>query len=1024
MKHVFFIVSLCLTFTHVGQTGPGGVGDITSNQVWIDANKLALTDGSNVSQFSDISGNSNNFVQTTVDNQPIYKTNIANGLPVVRFDGVNDEMLTGGISALESPSVTNFIVYNQHSAKNVCFLGADYGSNAHKWLNYGLSNGIVRTIQYSNGSSYVGGTYFDDYSSFNFHSSHIKPTSISFFKEGNLIYTTFGAYEVPTVHNSLTISRYPGSTGTNGFALDGDIAEIIVYNTELNDLERVIVENYLSAKYNKAIPEDYFSFQGTHKMGVIGIGDNGVNNHTVSRGSGILEISNPTSLSSNEYYFIGHTNTTLDLFTASDIPASISTHERWERTWRVDETGDVGFTTLTFDMSGGNGFGIPATYKLLVDNDGDFSNATVLSGTYNSGNQTFSVDVDLASGQYFTISGSPLAPMAIHSIVTGNWNSPTTWDCSCIPTIADTVYVEPTHTVSVDADAYTCDLHVEATAVLKMAVDFDMNVLGDFVIVGALDFTNGQLAMVGDENQFINANGNSVDLYKVLIESQNTSTIFFINGEFILNDKLSPSNGVMTIISGTSFIVNSVSDATTGRVGEISPLFTLQGNITVRRFLPAGTSNERLISTSVVGANLSMWDADIYISGVGFPDGCSYDADGCHYSAKKFHGGSISDEYEIITNPNEPLIPGVGYQLFIGDDLDVFNGATISVTGALNSSANVVVVSPNLGPNWNIVGNPYASPISFLPFDYSHMSNYYYVFDANTDSYQWFYNNNGVTSSSVPELASGNIAMGQGFWVINGGSDPIIFKQSFKADDATFIRGMQVNESIFLELTQEGTTYKNVMNVDFHEDALDGKDSLDMVAFTIGKQRSSSIFINVNDELLAKNYLSKDGRDKVLDISLKILNDDYFTISATNLDNIYNYTNITLVDLATNEVVNLRKSNYTFYAMEDDETRKRFQLILSNESLGSENNSAFGTSTNEGLSITQIGKAIDINSDEFIEGTSQVLLTNLLGQNVLYTENIQIEQGVNMMYLPKELTGVYLVTVKTSNGVITKKIIL
>ncbi|MBK6951974.1 MAG: hypothetical protein IPH24_07970 [Crocinitomicaceae bacterium] len=158
--------------------------------------------------------------------------------------------------------------------------------------------------------------------------------------------------------------------------LNGYIAEVVIYNSALNNLERILIENYLGAKYNMTIPTDLYAYQATHNIGLIALGNNGVNSQTAAKGAGVLELNSPSAMASGEYLIAAHTNDDLDLFTTADIPASEVGSQRWTRTWKVDETGEVGTTNLVFYLAGGNNFGLSSTYKLLVDNttqDGNFS---------------------------------------------------------------------------------------------------------------------------------------------------------------------------------------------------------------------------------------------------------------------------------------------------------------------------------------------------------------------------------------------------------------------------------------------------------------------------------------------------------------------------------------------------------------------------------------------------------------------------------------------------------------------------
>jgi hypothetical protein len=77
------------------QTGPGGVGNSTSNRLWLksdagvykDAGVTPASAGERVQQWNDYSGNGNNAVQSASSNRPVYQTGIVNGEPSLQFNG-------------------------------------------------------------------------------------------------------------------------------------------------------------------------------------------------------------------------------------------------------------------------------------------------------------------------------------------------------------------------------------------------------------------------------------------------------------------------------------------------------------------------------------------------------------------------------------------------------------------------------------------------------------------------------------------------------------------------------------------------------------------------------------------------------------------------------------------------------------------------------------------------------------------------------------------------------------------------
>ena len=56
--------------------------------------------------------------------------------------------------------------------------------------------------------------------------------------------------------------------------MDGEIAEVIIYNNLINNAQRIIIANYLSSKYDIPIPltAEKYSFDASYGNDVAGIG--------------------------------------------------------------------------------------------------------------------------------------------------------------------------------------------------------------------------------------------------------------------------------------------------------------------------------------------------------------------------------------------------------------------------------------------------------------------------------------------------------------------------------------------------------------------------------------------------------------------------------------------------------------------------------------------------------------------------------------------------------------------------------
>ena len=169
-----------------------------------------------------------------------------------------------------------------------------------------------------------------------------------------------------------------------------DVGEMIVYFSALNDAEMIMVENYLAAKFNCALTSNDFytmdnAANGNYDHDVAGIGRVNVSNLiTDARGTGIVEILNPTGLGDGKYYLWGDDNGTLGHWNTADYPVGLQ--GRLVRIWRGSMTGSIPSMDVRFDLTG-LGPVTASDLRLLVDmnDNGIFSDETVAGGGVISG---------------------------------------------------------------------------------------------------------------------------------------------------------------------------------------------------------------------------------------------------------------------------------------------------------------------------------------------------------------------------------------------------------------------------------------------------------------------------------------------------------------------------------------------------------------------------------------------------------------------------------------------------------------
>jgi len=208
--------------------------------VYSDAGTTLATDGDNIRQYNDRSGNDNTAEQTTGSKQPVYSTStLGNGNASIHIDSSNVFDLTSGITVGSSSHFTYYTVFKKSAAVNNSTLGSiasTYGNRID------LNDSYIQTFDSSTNS----------FQSYSWSTDLVIITvvvdssdnSYKLYENGSQVLTTrtrtFGQFDFDQLY---------GSTGIAGGNIDYGIT--LMYNGVAHDSTDVgTISDWLNDKYD------------------------------------------------------------------------------------------------------------------------------------------------------------------------------------------------------------------------------------------------------------------------------------------------------------------------------------------------------------------------------------------------------------------------------------------------------------------------------------------------------------------------------------------------------------------------------------------------------------------------------------------------------------------------------------------------------------------------------------------------------------------------------------------------------
>jgi hypothetical protein len=246
---------------------------IAGLQFWLDADAIGgLSDNDTVSTWP----NPGALADAASSGGPTWQTNELNGQSIVRFDGVDDYFtLDSALETLNPSAATVFIVVK---------IDADPPSGS-KWGLWAWNSGQGTTYPWTGDGVIYEAFGTDTRKVTGDPSLSLASWRIYCVKSAHNAWTSYldGTQHYTTASNTVSWASSPyylGRSNGSGF-LDGDVAELLLYDTALSDTDRQDVEAYLADKWIPAdtiVPGDTASETDVANAGTV--------TKTVSAGTG------------------------------------------------------------------------------------------------------------------------------------------------------------------------------------------------------------------------------------------------------------------------------------------------------------------------------------------------------------------------------------------------------------------------------------------------------------------------------------------------------------------------------------------------------------------------------------------------------------------------------------------------------------------------------------------------------------------------------------------------------------------
>lgn len=399
-----------------------------------------------------------------------------------------------------------------------------------------------------------------------------------------------------------------------------------------------------------------------------------------------------------------------------------------------------------------------------------------------------------------------------------------------------------------------------------------------------------------------------------IYENENTYTLS-LNNTVIFNDGPTPSTGnnVFSTVAACNFF-NPIS-----------------GNITMQRFIDAGATNWRFLSSSVTGASIADLSSSFITSGFPGSDFPNWPTAANPWPSIYFYDESLpgAQNNGFMSPSSASDIIGVGEGLWVwsGDTITGTQPFTVDVTGPPNvGDISLPLTYTNSGlpaeDGWNMMANPYPSSIDWDSPNITKTGVNFAIYIWNPDNQQFASYVAGFGTNGGSNI----IASSQAIWV--QAFSPIA-NITFREGSKTSVTGnfLKTTNNNPFKIIATNANGSDEMIIHFNANATNNFDGgLDAAKMPSDNTSLPMIASVMSNDMFSINQLP----EQEINIPIKILTGvtGAHTIETENISDLGNISCLLLEDLQTGNMYNLNQISTINVTLYDTTVSARFLLHI------------------------------------------------------------------------------------------------